>query len=69
VVQEAFMESFHSLETHPQIMSYIDAIGCQYDARDDKSDTKRIEGLYYNVFPNLMHWCGYGPNMWYRFRP
>lgn len=145
VVQEGFMESFHSLATHPQIMSYIDDIGCQYDAWADKphvsrmmvpfvatspyvadqvseqdvyegfrgrervnglvgdeplgfgagetararvadenraaaqaatgadlstvSDAELIDGWYYNVFPNLMHWGGYGPNMWYRFRP
>ncbi len=150
LVQEAFMESFHSLDTHPQIMSYIDDAGCQYDAWADKphvnrmmvpffapspyvadqvgeqeiydnfrgrarrgvantegvadadpglleagqtarqraadesraaaqaatgadlsgvSDAELIDGWYYNVFPNLMHWGGYGPNMWYRFRP
>ena len=145
LVQEAFMESFHSLETHPQIMGYIDDIGCQYDAWSDKphvnrmmvpfaasspyvsdqvseqdvydgyrgrrratglapgetigfapgqtararvadenrataqaaagadlsnvSDAELTDGWYYNVFPNLMHWGGYGPNMWYRFRP
>jgi phenylpropionate dioxygenase-like ring-hydroxylating dioxygenase large terminal subunit len=145
VVQEAFMESFHSLETHPQIMGYIDDIGCQYDAWPERphvnrmmvpfvasspyvadqvsedeiyegfrgrrrasapgaadppslapgqtararaadenraaaeaatgadlagvSDAELVDGWYYNVFPNLMHWGGYGPNMWYRFRP
>jgi phenylpropionate dioxygenase-like ring-hydroxylating dioxygenase large terminal subunit len=145
LVQEAFMESFHALDTHPQIMSYIDDAGCQYDAWADKphvnrmmvpffapspyvadqvseqevyddfrggargrgaqadpagrlapgqtarqraadearagaeaatgadlstvSDAELIDGWYYNVFPNLMHWGGYGPNMWYRFRP
>ena len=145
LVQEAFMESFHSLETHPQIMGYIDDIGCQYDAWSGKphvnrmivpfaasspyvadqvseadvydgyrgrrratglaaddvlgfapgqtararvadenrataqaatgadlsrvSDAELTDGWYYNVFPNLMHWGGYGPNMWYRFRP
>jgi phenylpropionate dioxygenase-like ring-hydroxylating dioxygenase large terminal subunit len=31
VVQEAFMESFHSLVTHPQILAGIDDLGCQYD--------------------------------------
>jgi phenylpropionate dioxygenase-like ring-hydroxylating dioxygenase large terminal subunit len=146
LVQEAFMESFHALDTHPQIMSYIDDAGCQYDAWADKphvnrmmvpffapspyvadqvdeqqiyddfrggarrggtesdeaegrlaagqtarqkaadesraaaqaatgvdlssvSDAELIDGWYYNVFPNLMQWGGYGPNMWYRFRP
>jgi phenylpropionate dioxygenase-like ring-hydroxylating dioxygenase large terminal subunit len=147
LVQEAFMESFHALDTHPQIMSYIDDFGCQYDAWADKphvnrmmvpffapspyvadqvseqdvyddfrggarrgggevgiedpgrlaagqtarqkaadesraaaqaatgvdlstvSDAELIDGWYYNVFPNLMQWGGYGPNMWYRFRP
>src|SRR5205814_10057460 len=33
------------------------------------SDAELVDGWYYNVFPNLMHWGGYGPNMWYRFRP
>ncbi len=145
VVQEAFMESFHSLDTHPQIMGFIDDIGCQYDSWADKphvnrmmvpfvapspyvaeqvseqdiyegyrgrrraagaadvdgtalaagqtararvadenrataeaatgadlsgvSDAELVDGWYYNVFPNLMHWGGYGPNLWYRFRP
>jgi phenylpropionate dioxygenase-like ring-hydroxylating dioxygenase large terminal subunit len=145
LVQEAFMESFHAIDTHPQIMGYIDDVGCQYDAWADKphvnrmmvpffaaspyvadqvseqeiyddfrggargeeaggmqvgrlaagqtarhkaadesraaaqaatgvdlstvSDAELIDGWYYNVFPNLMHWGGYGPNMWYRFRP
>jgi hypothetical protein len=33
------------------------------------SDAELVDGWYYNVFPNLMFWGGYGPNMWYRFRP
>lgn len=142
VVQEAFMESFHALDTHPQIMSFVDDFGCQYDQWTDKphvnrmmalfvapspyvadqvnerdvladwlgggvniddpalalsegrtarqtvadmnrkaleaqtgvslahvSDAELVDGWYYNVFPNLMHWGGFGPNMWYRFRP
>ncbi len=141
VIQEAFMESFHALDTHPQIMSYVDDFGCQYDqwagkphvnrmmvpfaapstyvvdqvteqealdgmtgqspdgdtyvrvpegatarqtfadasrknaqamtGRDlsNVSDAELADGWYYNVFPNLMHWGGYGPNLWYRFRP
>lgn len=134
IIQEAFMESFHSLYTHPQIMAMIDDMGCQYDHWADKphvnrmmvpfnvaspyvvdqmteksifegltgsalpdgvttarqamadrarkvaeeatgadlshvSDAELADGWYYNVFPNLMHWGGYGPNMWYRFRP
>ena len=141
VIQEAFMESFHALDTHPQIMGSVDDFGCQYDtwkgkphvsrmmaafaapssyvvdqvteqdvldewigrkagnlggyelkpdetAREatadinreqvesmlgrevpDASDAELIDGWYYNVFPNLMLWGGFGPNMWYRFRP
>jgi len=142
VVQEAFMESFHSLYTHPQIMDSIDDFGCQYDsweayphvnrmmvpfaaasryvadqvdeqavfdsrqqrgrikdlnpyrlapgesARaalgrlkrrelqellggsfDHVSDAELIDGWYYNAFPNFMFWGGFGPNMFYRFRP
>jgi phenylpropionate dioxygenase-like ring-hydroxylating dioxygenase large terminal subunit len=139
VVQEAFMESFHSLYTHPQIVGYIDDFGCSYDVWEGKphvnrmmvpfvaaspyvadqvseqevlddwlgrregsgvllddcatarermarinraaaeaatganlnrvSDAELVDGWYYNVFPNLMLWGGYGPNMWYRFRP
>ena len=143
VIQEAFMESFHSLDTHPQIVGTVDDFGCQYDvwdgkphvnrmmvpfsapssyvvdqisqqdvfddwtgrrelgqdndgytlkegetARqasanlrrdvvkdmlgepvDDLSDAEAVDGWYYNVFPNLMFWGGFGPNMWYRFRP
>ncbi len=141
IIQEAFMESFHALDTHPQIMSYVDDFGCQYDQWKDKphvnrmmvpfaapstyvvdqvaeqevfdgmtgqspesdtyirvpdgmtarqtfadlnrtnaqnmsgadlsnvSDAELADGWYYNVFPNLMHWGGYGPNLWYRFRP
>lgn len=33
------------------------------------SDAELIDGWYYYVFPNLMHWGGYGPNLFYRFRP
>lgn len=143
IIQEAFMESFHSLDTHPQIVGSVDDFGCQYDTWADKphvnrmmvpfaapspyvvdqmtqqdvydewrgrrptevdnyantvpegksarhvvadenrkgaedatgkdlsevSDAELVDGWYYNVFPNLMHWGGYGPNMWYRFRP
>ncbi len=139
VIQEAFMESFHSLYTHPQIVGYIDDFGCSYDQWEGKphvnrmmvpfvaaspyvidqvseqevledwlggratgsvslddcatarermarinraaaeeatganlqavSDAELVDGWYYNVFPNLMFWGGYGPNMWYRFRP
>jgi hypothetical protein len=36
---------------------------------DDVSDAEMVDGWYYNVFPNLMFWGGFGPNMWYRFRP
>ena len=143
VIQEAFMESFHSLDTHPQIVGTVDDFGCQYDVwegkphvnrmmvpfssassyvidqvseqdvyddwtgrrelgQDDQpyilengetarqasaklrravveemlgepvdglSDAEAVDGWYYNVFPNLMFWGGFGPNMWYRFRP
>jgi phenylpropionate dioxygenase-like ring-hydroxylating dioxygenase large terminal subunit len=143
VIQEAFMESFHAADTHPQIMPQVDDVGCQYDqwegqphvsrmmtpfvaasgfltglvneqeiydswtdqaalpigaarytlqpgetarnavARQTRaalepaigvslahvSDAELIDGWYYNVFPNLMFWGGYGPNMFYRFRP
>ncbi len=143
VIQEAFMESFHSLDTHPQIVGSVDDFGCQYDTWQDKphvnrmmvpfaaassyvidqvtqqdvydewrgrrptesdqdyrtlepgetartavadenramaeaatgedlskvSDAELVDGWYYNIFPNMMFWGGYGPNMWYRFRP
>ena len=143
VIQEAFMESFHALDTHPQIVGSVDDFGCQYDIWKDKphvnrmmvpfaaastyvidqvteqdvyddwrggrpvqydgewrtlapgetarnavadekrqtmleetgidlstvSDAELVDGWYYNVFPNLMFWGGYGPNMFYRFRP
>lgn len=143
IIQEAFMESFHSLDTHPQIVGTVDDFGCQYDVwegkphvnrmmvpfsspsayvvdqlseqdiyddwtgrrelgQDDEpymledgetarqasaklrrvvasemlgedldhiSDAEAVDGWYYNVFPNLMFWGGFGPNMWYRFRP
>ena len=144
VVQEAFMESYHALVTHPQIQSTVDDLGCQYDQWAGKphvnrmmaafvvprvpmagevseqqvfddwmgvrptdadstdyytlapgetarhavanrnrkaaeaaigqslaeaSDVELVDGWYYNVFPNLMLWGGYGPSMWYRFRP
>ncbi|MDA0338624.1 MAG: aromatic ring-hydroxylating dioxygenase subunit alpha [Proteobacteria bacterium] len=140
VIQEAFMESFHALDTHPQI---VDDFGCQYDVWEGKphvnrmmvpfaapssyvvhqvseqdvydewrggrptandgdwktlapgetarnavaienramaeeatgidlssvSDAELVDGWYYNIFPNMMFWGGYGSNMWYRFRP
>ncbi|TDI62570.1 MAG: aromatic ring-hydroxylating dioxygenase subunit alpha [Alphaproteobacteria bacterium] len=143
IIQEAFMESFHSLDTHPQIVGTVDDFGCQYDVWEGKphvnrmlvpfasassyvidqvteqdvyddwtgrkelgqddsayiladgetarqatakarreacaamlgedmdhvSDAEAVDGWYYNVFPNLMFWGGYGPNMWYRFTP
>jgi len=141
IIQEAFMEAFHSLDTHPQILGSVDDFGCQYDVWegkphvnrmmaafavpssyvvdqvtqqdvldewlgrkwDDKdkivlaagetartrtadlkreqteaqlgykvpelSDAELVDGWYYVVFPNFMLWGGFGPNMWYRFRP
>lgn len=141
IVQEAFMEAMHSLETHPQILGSVDDFGCQYDVWEGKphvnrmmavfaapstyvvdqvteqdvldewlgrkasdadhivlqpgqtaraavadlkraqteaalgrplpelSDAELVDGWYYVVFPNFMLWGGFGPNMWYRFRP
>jgi hypothetical protein len=35
----------------------------------DKSDAEVLDGIGYNVFPNMIHWGGYALPVIHRFRP
>lgn len=142
VAAEAFMESHHTVATHPQLLGYLADVNSQYDALSDHvtrqfsagmvpspfverelsendivqamlkadsrgvassaglevpegktarvfmaevnrqacskmdgvdysaaSDAEMVDALLYNLFPNISFWAGYGPKLFYRWRP
>jgi phenylpropionate dioxygenase-like ring-hydroxylating dioxygenase large terminal subunit len=144
VTAEAFMESHHTVATHPQLLGYLADVNSQYDALSDHvtrqfsagmvpsplverelseneivqamlkadsrganvntgaalevpegktarvfmaelnrqvlsksdgidysagSDAEMVDALLYNLFPNISFWAGYGPKLFYRWRP
>jgi hypothetical protein len=42
------------------------ADGVDYSA---SSDAELVDALLYNVFPSMSFWAGYGPKLFYRWRP
>jgi phenylpropionate dioxygenase-like ring-hydroxylating dioxygenase large terminal subunit len=42
------------------------ADGVDYDAG---SDAEMVDALLYNLFPNISFWAGFGPKLFYRWRP
>ncbi len=51
-------------EINRQALSKAD--GGDYSAG---SDAEMVDALLYNLFPNISFWAGYGPKLFYRWRP
>jgi nitrite reductase/ring-hydroxylating ferredoxin subunit len=56
VAQEAFMESYHVVATHPQILSFFDDVGAQYDVFGEH--VNRNLAAFAEPSPHLAHEAG-----------